>query len=161
MKECNYCNLSQLIAMKHAQTDGESFRSGVRDVLEQMSNAPEIFSEELNKSNESFLETIEDHILNAKEFTVGVFKNSYPAWEELLRESKRQSSKKIMKWIREGVKPIFKGVQNTEPAKLNRVRGLLRHTVPKGQVEVLLKGVLSHEISSRIASWYTIIGTSW
>jgi hypothetical protein len=51
-----------------------------------------------------------------------------------------------MKWIREGVKPLIEGVQNTEPAKLNKVRGLLRHAVPKGQVEAFLKGVLPHEI---------------
>lgn len=44
------------------------------------------------------------------------------------------------------MRPTFEGVANQEPAKLNRVRGLLRHAVPRGQVETFLTGVLPHEI---------------
>lgn len=53
----------------------------------------------------------------------------------------------MLKWIHEGVKPVFEGVKNTEPSKLNRVRGLFRHAVPKEQVEAYLKGEIPHEVT--------------
>jgi hypothetical protein len=113
-----------------------------------MGNAPQVFSDEMNASNEAFLDSIGEHISiqNADKFVAGSFQDSYPEWEELLRESKRQSSKKVLKWIREGVQPVFEGVENTKPAKLNRVRNLLRHAVLKGQVEAFLMGTLPHKI---------------
>lgn len=52
----------------------------------------------------------------------------------------------MLKWIREGVRPIFDGVETTDPAKIRRVKGLLRHAVPHSQIEAYLKGVLPHEI---------------
>jgi hypothetical protein len=79
-------------------------------------------------------------------FVAGSFQNHLPAWEELLKESKRQTLKKVLKWVREGVKPVFDGTQNTEPKKMKRVRSFLRGAVPKGQVESFLKGNLPHEI---------------
>jgi hypothetical protein len=127
-------------------TEASVLQAGIRDVLNQMSNPPESFDGEVSDLNEAFLQTVEDHILNSVEFTAGSFQNSYAAWEELLKNSSRQSSKKVLRWIREGVKPTFEGTANTEPAKLKRVRGLLRHAVPKGQVEAYLKGVLPHDI---------------
>jgi hypothetical protein len=119
-------------------------RARVREVLDQMENSPKVFSEEHIASSEAFLETIEKNILKAKEFVAGSFQNSYPVWQELLRDSTRQSSRKVLKWVKEGVKPTFEGVVNNEQAKLNRVRGLLRHAVPKGQVEAYLKGEIPH-----------------
>jgi hypothetical protein len=50
------------------------------------------------------------------------------------------------------VKPTFEGVKNVEPAKLNRIRALLRHTVLKGQVESFLQGRTPHKIDFK--NWY-------
>jgi hypothetical protein len=145
-KICNYESLSRLTVREHKEVPGEDLKQGVQEVLDAMSNEPETFTAEMIASGKEFLESIEDHILNANDFTAGSFGNSYPAWQELLRESKRQSSKKVLKWIKEGVKPNFEGVVNKEPAKLNRVKGLLRHAVPRGQVDSFLEGELPHEI---------------
>jgi hypothetical protein len=75
----------------------------------------------------------------------GSFQNNLAAWEELLGGSTRQSSKKALKWIRDGVQPIFEGTQNADPKKMRRVRSLLRRTVPKGQVETYLSGTVPPE----------------
>jgi hypothetical protein len=143
---CDYATLSLLIPRCHVETQrGEALKEGVREILDQMQNPPKDFSETA-KANESFLNSIGKHVHDSEAFVAGSFQNAFPAWEELLRESRRQSSRKVLKWIKDGVRPIFEGVQNTEPAKLNRVRGLIRHAVPRGQVEAFLKGVLPHEI---------------
>jgi hypothetical protein len=54
-----------------------------------------------------WLEEVDRHILAENEFVAGGFGRHLPAWEELLRESKRASSKKALKWIRNGVRPSF------------------------------------------------------
>jgi hypothetical protein len=143
---CNYETLSRLVVREHVQTDEAKLKREVRDVLKKMSNPPEAFEKEQVSSDQNFLETVGERILDSERFVAGSFRNCFPAWEELLKESKRHSSKKVLKWIKEGVQPIFEGVQNTEPAKLNRVRGLLRHAVPTQQVKAYLTGVLPHNI---------------
>jgi hypothetical protein len=146
LRPCNYENLSRLEVRRSVQRPESELRTGVRTVLNAMSEPPKSFGEKMRAENEGFLDSISDHVQNAEEFVAGSFGNASAAWEELLRESKRQSSKKVLKWIKEGVKPVFEGVANCEVSKLNKVRGLLGHSVPKGQVEELLWGVLPHEI---------------
>lgn len=111
-----------------------------------MSNPPEAYTEEMIRRNEAFLDNVGEHIQDANEFVAGSFQNSYPAWEELLAGSRRQMSKKVLQWIREGVQPVFDGVESAEKAKLNRVKSLLRHAVPKNQIEAYLKGTIPHKI---------------
>jgi hypothetical protein len=111
-----------------------------------MDKNPQQFDPKQVAEDQNFLDNVEDHILDADKFVAGSFQNHLPAWEELLKESKRQTSKKVLKWVREGVKPVFDGTQNTEPKKMKRVSSLLRGAVPKGQVESFLKGNLPHEI---------------
>jgi hypothetical protein len=155
-KVCNYASLSRLTVRRHEKPDASALKRDVRNVLNQMSTPPEEFDESQINSDETFLRSIKDHILDLDKFVAGSFQNAYPAWEELLAESKRQSSRKVLKWIREGVRPIFEGVANTEPSKLKRVRGLLRHAVPPQQVEAYLKGELPHQIAFKNhRSFYT------
>jgi hypothetical protein len=146
-RTCNYESLSRLMVQDHPKRDKAVLTSGVRDVLAEMSNPPETFSNEQVAKDTGFLDNLQERILDSDRFVAGSFQNSFPAWEELLKDSKRQTSKKVLKWIREGVEPVFEGVKNTEPSKLNRVRGLLRHAVPKQQVEAYLKGDISHGIT--------------
>lgn len=146
LRPCNYETLSRLQVRKSVHEPESELRAGVRNVLNAMSQPPESFGGQTKAENERFLDSIKDHVRNADEFVAGTFGNASAAWEELLQESKRQSSKTVLKWIKEGVKPVFEGVANCEPAKLNKVRGLLRHSVPSGRVEELLRGVLPHEI---------------
>jgi hypothetical protein len=94
-KICNYETLFRIKVRQHVKVFDETLRKGVKDVLDQMSQAPEKFTEEMVSSDEEFLNSKEGNILNYKEFSAGSFGNSYPAWEELRRESKRQTSKSL------------------------------------------------------------------
>lgn len=98
-RACNYESLSSLKVRTHPPEVLPNLKKDVREVLDQMGNAPAVFSDEMNASNEAFLDHISKHIQNAEEFVAGSFQHSYPAWEELLKESKRQMSKKVSKWI--------------------------------------------------------------
>jgi hypothetical protein len=100
---CNYDGLSRLTVGQHAKIPEDVQKTGVRDVLDKMGRIPEVFTEEMVASGKEFLDSIGSHVLDAKKFTAGSFWNSLPAWKELLKESKRQSSKKMLKWIKEGV----------------------------------------------------------
>jgi hypothetical protein len=94
-----------------------ALRSGVREVLAEMEKAPQTFSHEAVAEDEGFLQQLSAHILDTEKFVAGSFQQNLAAWEELLGGSSRQSSRKVLKWIREGVQPLFEGTQNTEPKK--------------------------------------------
>jgi hypothetical protein len=146
---CNRESLARLQVRRHVKKPDAKLKEGVREVIGPMSEPPEQFTEGINEMNESFLNDIERKVLKAEEFVAGSLQSSYPAWEELLKESKRQSSEKVLRWIREGVQPTFGGTEKAEPSKLNKVRGLLRHcAVPRGQVEAYLKGELPHKFQN-------------
>jgi hypothetical protein len=104
-KVCNYASLSRLTVRRHDKRNALALKRDVRTVVNQMSTPPERFDENQVSSDEAFLRSIKDHILDSDKLVVGSFQNAYPAWEELLAESKRQSSRKVLKWIQEGVKP--------------------------------------------------------
>lgn len=90
ISECGYASLSRLGVREHVKADGEALKRGVREVLDQMEAPPEKFTSETVATDEAFLDSVGDRILNSEEFVAGSFQNSYPAWEELLRNSKRQ-----------------------------------------------------------------------
>jgi hypothetical protein len=142
----SYESLAALAVRQHVKRSDDQLRFGVRSVLESMESPPQGFGKDQAVRDEHLLEHVMEHILNANEFVTGSFQNSVAAWEELLGGSKRQSSKKVLKWVREGVRPIFEGTKSAEPKKLKRVRGLLRRAVPKGQVEEFLSGEVPHKI---------------
>jgi hypothetical protein len=146
LEMCSYESLSRLTVRSHQTRPAEALKSGVRQVLQEMDENPQQFDPKQVAEDQDFLDNVKDHILDADKFVAASFQNHLPAWEELLKESRRHTSKKVLKWIREGVKPVFDGTQNTEPKKMKRVRSLLRGAVPKGQVESFLKGNLLHEI---------------
>jgi hypothetical protein len=99
---CSYKSLAALTVRQHVKKSYDQLHVGVRSVLE-MGSPPQEFKKDQAVKDERFLEQVEEHILNANEFITGSFQNSVAAWEELLGGSKRQSSKKVLKWVREGV----------------------------------------------------------
>jgi hypothetical protein len=96
-KVCDFESLSRLEVRKHERTDSPVLKEKVREVLKQMSNPPERFTEEQIRLDESFLESISEHILDADKFVAGSFQTSFLAWKELLAGSKRHASKKVLK----------------------------------------------------------------
>lgn len=88
-RTCDYESLSRLTVRKHPKRDEEVLRSGVRDVLAEMGSPPETFTDEQAAKDTEFLDNVREHILDSDRFVAGSFQNSFPAWEELLKESKR------------------------------------------------------------------------
>jgi hypothetical protein len=66
--------------------------------------------------------------------------------EEPLKGSTRESSKRVLKILKAGVKPQFVGTGETEQKKLDQVREMLRRVVAHGQVEGMLEGQVPHEV---------------
>jgi hypothetical protein len=143
---CSYESWSKLEVRTHVKRPEEMLRSAVWETLREMEEPFPELSPKVVAADEAFLQEITDHILDAEQFIAGSFQNNFAAWEELLRGSTRQSSKKVLKWIRDIVRPIFDGTQHTEPKKMRRARSLLRQAVPKNQVENFLSGKVPHEI---------------
>jgi hypothetical protein len=149
LKMCSYERLSSLIIREHEARSDEGLRKGVREVLREMETCDLLDVPEREAADQKFLDEVKEHILDAEQFVAGSFKNNLAAWEELLKDSKRQSSRKVLKWIKEGVQPTFEVTQNADPKKVNRVRSLLRRAVPKDKVESFLEGKMPHEIEMK------------
>lgn len=109
LEMCSYERLSSLIVREHEARSDEGLRKGVREVLREMETSDLSDVLEREAADQKFLDEVKEHILDAEQFVAGSFKNNLAAWEELLQESKRQSSQKVLKWIKEGVQPTFEG----------------------------------------------------
>jgi hypothetical protein len=134
--------VSQAYSPRRAVTpDQDLLRAGDRSVLSKLerkaSGAP---SAEQQRKDKEWVENAGKLILKEEDFVAGGFGRHLAAWEELLKDSDRASSKKVIKWLRQGVSPSFVGTGNTDPKKLEQVRALLRRTVPTNQVESYLSG---------------------
>jgi hypothetical protein len=143
---CSFESLSKLSVRALEKPSGKMLREGVRKVLTEMDIPEMSLNPKSVVDDQKFLDEVGDHIRDANQFVAESFQNNSAAWDELLKDSRRQSSKKVLKWIQEGVQPISEGTQNSDPKKMRRVRSLLRRAVPKGQVESYLEGKMPHEV---------------
>lgn len=57
-----------------------------------MESPPDGFTAEQVSSDENFLENVQSHVLDSEKFVAGSFQSSHAAWQELLKESKKQTS---------------------------------------------------------------------
>jgi hypothetical protein len=74
------------------------------------------------------------------------FGRHFAAWEELLSDSSRPTSKTVLFWLRGRIKPLFEGTSGCNPKKLDRVRRMLRRVVGKLRVEEWLLGQVPHPV---------------
>jgi hypothetical protein len=88
---CNYKCLSRLCARAPIERLAEDLREGVKEMLKEMENPPRQFTAAQERSDQAFLDDIETHILNAEQFVADGFQSNVARWEELLKNSPRQS----------------------------------------------------------------------
>jgi hypothetical protein len=106
--------------------DGESLRGQMRELLKEIeSGPPESDGEESEERLTEWLRSVENKLHPVKDFVAGSFGRHAEAWEELLGQSSRPSSKSVLSWIRSGIKPSFAGTGGCDPKKLERVRRML------------------------------------
>jgi hypothetical protein len=148
LEGCTYEFFSGLRVRRAKPPDGDALKEKLRDVLRR-APGPQDGSQLSSKEKadiEDWLRNVNEHTLDPEEFVAGSFNRHLPAWEELLKGSTRESSKRVLKILKAGVKPQFVGTGETEQKKLDQVRGMLRRVVAPGQVEGMLEGQVPHEV---------------
>lgn len=148
LDDCTYEFFSKLPVQKAEEPNGEDLREKLRGILK---GAPgpqsggQLSAEE-KADLEDFLQNIGQHTHDPEIFVAGSFNRHLPAWEELLKGSKRETSRRVLKILRSGVKPQFIGTGETEAKKLDQIRAMLRGVKTPGGPESLLTGQVPHEV---------------
>lgn len=148
LEGCTYEFFLGLSVRKAEEPHGETLKEQLRDILRSApgpQNGSQLSAEE-KADLEHWLDNVQAHTHNPDEFVAGSFNRHLPAWEELLKGSKRDTSQRVLKILRSGVKPQFVGTGETERKKLDQVRAMLRGVVPPGMVESFLSGQVPHEV---------------
>lgn len=100
--------LADIRPLTATEASPEAQREQVRRIvtLLRKSNQGEISVEE-QASAESLLANLPSVLRNPEAFVSGSFLRHYPAWEELIGKTGRKSSRQVLNWLREGVRPTF------------------------------------------------------
>jgi hypothetical protein len=121
---CTYEFFSGLKVRRSEAPDADGIRARLREVLGRApgpKDGSQLSGEE--KANlDDWLQNVREQTHDPEQFVAGSFNRHLPAWEELLKDSSRESSQKVLKILRAGVKPQFVGTRETEPKKLEQVR---------------------------------------
>jgi hypothetical protein len=130
--QCSIEALSSIPIRQAPGRDDVAMRAELRDVItETRSRDRSDFTSEEKARMESWLERLSDHVHDPEEFVSGSFGRSLPAWKELLDGSPRNTSRKVLRWLEDGVKPEFVGTAQADPKKLEQVRAMLvRQSLP-------------------------------
>jgi hypothetical protein len=148
VERCTYQFFSRLQVRTTESPDRDALKERLRDVLRRApgpGDGSQLSGEE-KADIEDWLRNVNEHPLDPEEFVAGSFNRHLPAWEELLKGSTKESSQRVLKIPKAGVKPRFVGTGETEPKKLDQVREMLRRVVPPGRVESMLEGQVPHEV---------------
>ncbi|GAQ84615.1 putative DNA/RNA polymerases [Klebsormidium nitens] len=120
--------------------DSETLRDGVRAVLAEV----DAFGQGKHELNEeadlAWLKDVKRNVLDPDQFRAGNFNETLPAWEELLKYSKRKTSKLVLGALKDGLKPSFEGTEKALDSKRKVVRAMLHQTALKREVNSFLSG---------------------
>lgn len=95
---------------------------------------------------EALLRNLPETLRNPDDFVSGSFSRYFPAWEQLIGNSGRKSSRQVLGWLKDGVKPVFVGTAEAKPSKRDLVIGMLKKVVPAGDIPALLSGQFPHPV---------------
>jgi hypothetical protein len=88
---------AQFVPRKATETDGSSLRKQMRDLLTEIEQGPPDFDRgEGGESLTEWLQKVEDKVHLVGEFVAGSFGRHVAAWEELLENSTRTTSKSAL-----------------------------------------------------------------
>jgi hypothetical protein len=128
-------------------SEDDTLRQQMRDLLVEMeAGPPESSREGAEEGLTEWLRLVEEKLLPVEGFVAGSFGRHAAAWEELLGQSSRPSSKAVLSCIKNGIKPSFVGTADADPKKRERVRRMIRRVVGKSRVEEWLSGQVPHTI---------------
>lgn len=95
---------------------------------------------------EELLQKLPNVLRDPESFVSGSFSRHFAAWEELIGNSGRKSSRQVLGWLKDGVKPILVGTSEAKPSKRDLVVGMLKKVVPVGEIPHLLSGQFPHPV---------------
>jgi hypothetical protein len=143
----NHSFFSQFSPIKPPVQDDSALRSELKELLREIKAGPPLASpDELERSLEDWLRSVQDKVHPLDGFVAGSFGRHVAAWEELLKDSGRATSRAVLSMIRNGIKPSFGGTADCEPKKLERVKKMLRKVVGESRVEEWLSGQVTHPV---------------
>lgn len=138
---------ARFVPRKPTTPDDSSLREQLRELLREMeAGPPKLNREEVGESLEEWLRSIQDKVHPVEEVVVGSFGRHVAAWEELLKDSTRPTSRSVLLWIRQGIKPAFGGTVDCEAKKLDRIRRMLKRVMGESRVEEWLSGQVPHPV---------------
>jgi hypothetical protein len=138
---------AQFIPRKRTDPDGSTIRRKMQDLLTEIEvGALDFDRGDGGKTLIEWLRRVEEKVHPVEEFVAGSFGRHVAALEELLENSARPTSKSVLSWIRQGIKPSFNGTAKCDAKKLDRVRRMLRRVLGEARVEEWLSGQVPHPV---------------
>jgi hypothetical protein len=121
--------------------DNSALRCQIKDLLSEIeAGAPEANGKDWEDSLLEWLNSVKEKVHPVEEFVAGSFGRHVAAWEELLGDLSRPSSKSVLSWLRNGIKPSFVETSECDPKKLERVRRMLKKVLGEARAEEWLAG---------------------
>lgn len=148
IEKCTYVFFAGLKIRQAPVPDAEQLRRAMKETLNTAPGpASEVDLADGEKAElEAWVKDVARHTYDSEKFVAGSFGRHLPAWEEMLKDSTRESSKKVLKMLRNGVKPQFVGTAEADSHKREQVRTMLARKYSPGEVEAKLNGQVPHEV---------------
>jgi hypothetical protein len=127
--------------------DPLELRQKVEALLERIHDVSIRFDPSKQAEAEAILASLPTVLKNPDQFVAGTFTSCYPAWEAHLKGSIRKSSKTVLGWSKNGVKPQFVGTLEAKENKRKLVVGMLKRQVPAAEIPHMLSGDRPHPIT--------------
>ncbi|GAQ82637.1 putative Reverse transcriptase [Klebsormidium nitens] len=148
LQNCSHQFFMGLKVRSAATPDKEQLRKAMRETLD-LAPGPktgEEMTQEQKAEIEDWLKNVGAHAYDPDQFVAGSFERHLPAWEEMLKDSKRESSKRVLKMLRSGVRPQFVGTDEADTKKREQVQSMLARTVGAAEVDAMLTGQVPHPV---------------
>lgn len=132
--------LSRITARCSEAPSAQDQVDAVRILLNLIEKEPAETSPTLVSQAQEILSDLTNRIPSHERFVASSFQTYFPAWEELLKQSSRKSSKSVLSWLKYGFRPRFDGPEKARPDKLRIVEAMLSKVVGAGKVRKFLRG---------------------
>jgi hypothetical protein len=132
--------LSRIRPRELVAPDPQRQAEAVKETLSEIEREPAEPSPEMVKETEEAIRNLSLHIPDASRFVAGSFQAYLPAWQELLANSKRASSKKVLSWLKYGFTPKLVGTNHAPEKNKIAVQAMLRRVMTQQEADQFLAG---------------------